>query len=332
MLFQQQQQSNLPSRRRPSEPVTASPYVTTFGTPAKPRAVSVMNEGALTASLDGRFPPSKLNPHATSFQLGGNDEVPPTPTNAAVSTNWRAAERVQPQVPVNTPATPNFSGVLSGGAPLGVVAPSAGASAATPAAKHSLASSWRRPSVAKTSDSSASRTPSPSGSPSASPPPTVYVSTPEETSPVQSRSTSPPVHRAKPQPLRFAIPGTIAEQQDTDSYGGQTLSMGRNMSDIPSSPLSPTSGSPTQSLAREEAARRLYEGLGIGRPTPQGTGVEPARNVSQPARQPHGPPSGVEDLGPRNFAARIRRKAIGGLGVLMDARGRRSSMIEIEAY
>jgi hypothetical protein len=40
----------------------------------------------------------------------------------------------------------------------------------------------------------------------------------------------------------------------------------------------------------------------------------------------------VNELGARNFAARIRRKAIDGLGVLLDARGRRSSMIEVEAY
>jgi len=84
---------------------------------------------------------------------------------------------------------------------------------------------------------------------------------------------------------------------------------------------------------REEAAKRLYEGLGIGRPAPQNLQAEVPRQVSiQPARQPRGPPSGVEDLGARNFAARIRRKAIGGLGVLMDARGRRESIIEIEAY
>jgi len=97
---------------------------------------------------------------------------------------------------------------------------------------------------------------------------------------------------------------------------------------------------------REEASRKLYEGLGIGRPvsaTPSDHGGYPAnmgagmhkapaqypsavvthRIVSQPTRQPRGPPSGTEELGPKNFATRIRRKAIGGLGILMDARERR---------
>jgi len=90
---------------------------------------------------------------------------------------------------------------------------------------------------------------------------------------------------------------------------------------------------------REEASKRLYEGLGIGRPvssTPSDGGyphltvsVGPGRRmVSQPTRQPRGPPSG-DELGPKNFATRIRRKAIGGLGVLMGARERREV---VEAY
>jgi hypothetical protein len=75
----------------------------------------------------------------------------------------------------------------------------------------------------------------------------------------------------------------------------------------------------------------LYEGLGIGRPASTTsdhqqisvTSVATHRLVSQPTRQPRGPPSGAEELGPKNFATRIRRKAIGGLGALMDARERR---------
>jgi len=81
---------------------------------------------------------------------------------------------------------------------------------------------------------------------------------------------------------------------------------------------------------REEAAKKLYEGLGIGRPapTPQAPLVS-YRMASQPMRQPRGPPSGADELGPKNFATRIRRKAIGGLGVLMGARERREA---VEAY
>jgi hypothetical protein len=36
-----------------------------------------------------------------------------------------------------------------------------------------------------------------------------------------------------------------------------------------------------------------------------------------PTRQPRGPPSHAEELGPKNFASMVRRRASGGLGVLM---------------
>lgn len=79
----------------------------------------------------------------------------------------------------------------------------------------------------------------------------------------------------------------------------------------------------------------MYEGLGIGRPVSATPSEQSGRAnstssvatghrmVSQPTRQPRGPPSGADELGPKNFASRIRRKAIGGLGMLMDARERR---------
>jgi len=89
----------------------------------------------------------------------------------------------------------------------------------------------------------------------------------------------------------------------------------------------------------------LYEGLGIGRPASavnklsvdetapqQYAGSIPNlvshRLASQPTRQPRGPPSGAEELGPKNFATRIRRKAIGGLGMLIGARERRE-LVEV---
>jgi hypothetical protein len=91
---------------------------------------------------------------------------------------------------------------------------------------------------------------------------------------------------------------------------------------------------------REEASKRLYEGLGIGRPSSSisNNGADSVqvpivavinRVVSQPVRQPRGPPSALEELGPKNFATRIRRKAIGGLGMLIGARERREL---VEAY
>ena len=52
------------------------------------------------------------------------------------------------------------------------------------------------------------------------------------------------------------------------------------------------------------------------------------RLVSTPVRQPRGPPSNNEELVPKNFATRSRRKAVDAL--LEHARERRE--IVLEAY
>jgi len=57
----------------------------------------------------------------------------------------------------------------------------------------------------------------------------------------------------------------------------------------------------------------------------------PARAVSQAMRQPRGPPTEVSELGPRNFASRVRSKAIGGLEAMMLARNRRQGL-DVEAF
>lgn len=135
---------------------------------------------------------------------------------------------------------------------------------------------------------------------------------------------------------------------------------------------SPTNSTPPSSAAsddssalkkeREEASKKLYEGLGLGRPLPSPksqtmfnvhaapftlptatatravTMPAPATTKQEPLPQPHrqpiGPPSSADELGPRNFASRLRKKALGGLGVLMDARDRREGCpgVEVTAY
>lgn len=163
--------------------------------------------------------------------------------------------------------------------------------------------------------------------------------------PPQEARVSPPITtdsspvRTRPQPLRFTLatsqPLPTVAIDDTDADDTSTESSSKSSSH--SSPSTPNSGSsfdrPPLS-PREEAAKKLYEGLGIGRPLPSPTAptmpvTVPQRVLSQPVRQPRGPPSGADELGPRNFATRIRRKAIGGLGALMDARERRDV---VEAY
>ncbi|KAG8682962.1 hypothetical protein FRC08_014607 [Ceratobasidium sp. 394] len=53
--------------------------------------------------------------------------------------------------------------------------------------------------------------------------------------------------------------------------------------------------------------------------------------MSQPVRQPRGPPTEVSELGPRNFASRVRSKAIGGLEAMIVARNRRQGL-DVEAF
>ena len=169
--------------------------------------------------------------------------------------------------------------------------------------------------------------------------PSVRVSPPPQEarlSPPATTTDASPV-RTRPHPLRFtpatSLPLPTVAIDDTDADDTSTESSSKSGSH--SSPSTPNSGSsfdrPPLS-PREEAAKKLYEGLGIGRPSPAVPTMPipvPQRVLSQPVRQPRGPPSGADELGPRNFATRIRRKAIGGLGALMDARERRDV---VEAY
>lgn len=352
---QMQQQALQSQRRRTSEPNTAGPLTTSFGNPQiRPRpsqnfantfGVGVVEaEAPMSAAINGRFgnrAVSSLNPNAISFVAPKVVVEETVPNASATSGNWRSGT----VAPTTTPATPSYTTVISGGTSLGQPAPP----------KHDTATSWRRASATPSMIAAhmANKSPSPPprstrSSPSSSPPPTLLVSAPDETSPPTSRSISPPspvLPKTRPQALRFSVSVTNPQQiKDIKADHQILLDGGDNQAqvvivnsdydeDSDSCTPTPTTGSSSQSVAREEATKRLYEGLGIGRPAPVAAALVPvvSRQVSQPARQPRGPPSGVEDLGARNFATRIRRKAIGGLGALMDARGRRESLI-IEAY
>lgn len=147
--------------------------------------------------------------------------------------------------------------------------------------------------------------------------------------------------RMRPEPLRFsskpamdalAVSSTEEfETCDDDSSSKSDSDLGSS-----SSPTTPLSGSShmSSSSAREEASKKLFQGLGIGRPSIQV--VAPAevirpRAVSQPIRQPRGPPGAADELGDKNFANRIRKKAIGGLGALLEAREKRDWDAESES-
>jgi hypothetical protein len=221
----------------------------------------------------------------------------------------------------------------SGGTSLGAHT-SNNATYSVPPSKSDTVASWRRGgnnNSVLSGNRAASINPGLTPSVRVSPPPQELRSSP----PAATHTSS---ARTRPQPLRFtpatSQPLPTVAIDDTDAEDASTDSSCKSGSH--SSPSTPSSGSsfdrPPLS-PREEAAKKLYEGLGIGRPSPAVPTTLPVtvpqRVLSQPVRQPRGPPSGADELGPRNFATRIRRKAIGGLGALMDARERRDV---VEAY
>jgi hypothetical protein len=218
---------------------------------------------------------------------------------------------------------PTASRIISGGTSLGGGMPaSTGTIVLNQAAsKADGATSWRRGGA---SNSVLQRSDSPSVK--VTPPPSERTTPP----PVTQAPTT-PVARTRPQPLQFNLQKLPAVAViDTDAADSEDAETGSSASER-SSPVTPQSAPPLS--PREEASRKLYEGLGIGRPAPGVVPATPAtatvaRILSQAVRMPRGPPSGADELGPKNFASRIRRKAIGGLGALLDARERR----EVEAF
>lgn len=269
--------------------------------------------------------------------LGGRFGSRTASLNAASNSNMARFDEF-----ADVPATPNSTTVISGGTSLGspmsnnvntpVVVPS----------KSDTASSWRRGGNNNSvlSGNRAASSPSVKVTP---PPSEDRISPPPAAGDAYSPiSASGPKFR--PQPLRFSVaasqplPAVAIDNTDEDT-DGETQSSGSSVKSgaSNSSPTTPRSSSSNETplSPREEASKRLYEGLGIGRPisgspaelgTPNPTIMVVAaghRMVSQPTRQPRGPPSGADELGPKNFASRIRRKAIGGLGMLMGARERR---------
>ena len=241
---------------------------------------------------------------------------------------------------LDPPLTPNSTTVISGGTFLGHPASNTLTPQVATPSKSDSASSWRR--SGNNSVLGANRTIS-SPSLKVTPPP----NDDEHLSPFFSAGASPTSLgglKTRPQPLRFSpaasqsLPTVAIDTTDDDADSSNSSDKSILSNSSATSPYSSASNEMPLS-PREEASKRLYEGLGIGRPvssTPSDGGyphltvsVGPGRRiVSQPTRQPRGPPSG-DELGPKNFATRIRRKAIGGLGVLMGARERREV---VEAY
>jgi hypothetical protein len=253
----------------------------------------------------------------------GNDEQ--VPMTAALG--GRFGSRMVPgQFPeddisayLKTPSTPNFTNTISGGTALGNAN---GVSSPNPS-KSDAAVSWRR-NGANNSVLSGNRA-------MTLPSPLVKITPPpvERTSPVSSPvKTRPPALQFTPatsQPINaVAVDADGGDGDDSSSVSSKSGS-------APSTPRTSSSLGDAPPLSpREEASKKLYEGLGIGRAPAIAVSAAPPsvqRLIAlPPVRQPTGPPSNQEELIPKNFATRSRRKAIGALGALLDAREKRESM------
>lgn len=319
MLAQAQRQQQAQNRRSSigfNPPATAGPLSTGFDIRAatlnaqmrranqvEQQAQVAGDQVPMTAALGGRFGSRtiSLNANNTRFDDNGDASVPPTPHSTTV---------------------------ISGGTSLGN--PTANNGSPSIQSKSDAATSWRR--GGKGNSVLANRAVS-SPSVKVTPPP------PERVSPPPGSTASIGAAKARPRPLHF---GEVAQQVlptvtiDTSEANDNDDSSSTSSYKSGSSPTTPHSASSNEMplSPREEASKKLYEGLGIGRPASAVSNkssvdeVAPLnlvshRLVSQPLRQPRGPPSGADELGPQNFATRIRRKAIGGLGMLLDARERR---------
>ncbi|EPQ59903.1 hypothetical protein GLOTRDRAFT_11424, partial [Gloeophyllum trabeum ATCC 11539] len=338
LLAQAQRQQQAQNGRRASAsfnpPATAAPTTTSFD----------FRSAAFNAQMRRATQGDQLK-----SQLGvvGEDQVPMTAAlggkfggrMAPLGARYNDEQELSFNVPQNTPATARTT-VISGGTSLGSLASNNvnhdGATAPAPS-KSDTASSWRRGGN-NNSVLSGNRVAS-LPNVKVSPPPSERVSPP----PNESTQT-----KARPRPLQFNIAvqqplpavqidtteGNEAEDDTASTTSSRSGGAGSPQSSSPFTPphSSSSHGSNPPLSPREEAAKKLYEGLGIGRPAPQGAAPQQSvvshRLASQPMRQPRGPPSGADELGPKNFATRIRRKAIGGLGMLMGARERR----EVEVF
>ena len=298
------------------EPLTTGPTVTSFdhrgnvAAQLRVRAQQAEHRSALatgddltqvpmTAAIGGKFASRMLNPQASSFVTSrfGEQEDDPGSISSLV------------------PPTPSRTTVISGGTSLGT--PTATAFNNPAPSKSDAAVSWRRGSA--TTSNSVLR------SASTTPPLNSKVS---RGSP--SNEEASPTARMRPQPLRF----NVAVSSPLPAVSIDTIAIDEEASSS-SSKGSPTSTStpstpPSAHSSLSGEAKKPYEGVGMGRPAVATNGI--MRQVSLPSRQPKGPPSGADELGPRNFATRLRRKAIGGLGALITARERRDMAIEIQAY
>jgi len=302
-------------------PATAGPLDTSFDRSASSTSPARRPSQAelLKAQLGIHGTPPVEDQVPMASPLGGRLGTRVTSSVAFPSTS---------EPPLRGSSPPGLTTVISGGTSLGnsVLNGNGHAIRDNAPSKSDVAISWRRGSTTNSVLSGLRTVSAVSPSVKITPPPGERVSPPPGI-------ITTPGNKSRPRPLSFnahiSRPLPIVALDSGSEYEDAYSS---SSSGSPSNPATPHSSSSLETSPlspREEAAKKLYEGLGMGRPVPAAVPVAVAHKFIGPLRQPRGPPSGADELGPKNFATRVRRKAIGGLGVLMGARERREA---IEAY
>ncbi|KAJ6519612.1 hypothetical protein C8R45DRAFT_952096 [Mycena sanguinolenta] len=206
---------------------------------------------------------------------------------------------------VPVPFTPNSTTVISGGTSLGGGASPA---QAVSVSKSESATNWRRGGNNNSVLRSANR---PSLGGKTSPPPTERRLSPPPTAPVsaslgKSRPMALSLNGAVTQPMpAVAIDSSEGENEDGYSTSSSESVASNSPPTTPRSSSSDrTSGSPPKGIPAIHV-KAPSGGIGLGHPISASPPKASYRLASQPMRQPRGPPSGPDELGPRNFAARL---------------------------
>ncbi|KAF7352963.1 hypothetical protein MVEN_01263700 [Mycena venus] len=266
LLLQQQQAQQSPRRASFNPPATAGPLSTSFDLRSATLRRAAQNNAAddqvpMTAALGGKFgsrPSSMSGIPMSRFAVEDYDDSP-----------------------ASLPSTPHTTTVISGGTSLGSPASNNVTANGTPS-KSDSASTWRRGGNNNSVLSGNNRSPSVKVTP---PPAERRVSPPPVASP------TPAAGKARPQPLRFSVvasqPMPVVAVDNTAE--GENDEAEAEVDSSSSDSSTPHSASSNGLSPREEASKKLYEGLGIGRPTSAVADQQQFaghRMASQPMRQP----------------------------------------------
>ncbi|KAJ7102142.1 hypothetical protein B0H15DRAFT_313615 [Mycena belliarum] len=284
-LFAQSQQ---PSPRRASfnPPATAGP-TGSFD----------LRSATLSAQMRRSLRPQDDEPVPMTAALGGKFGSRANPLNSGPMGRFTTDDYDDQSIP----PTPNSTTVISGGTSLGGMTPTTIASASAAVSKSETASNWRRGG----NNNSVLRGGNRPAAIKTSPPPTERRLSPP---PAQS---SAPLGKSRPQPLLFngaaPMPAVAIDHSEGENDDGYSTSSSESAASNspPTTPRSSSSldisGSPSK-----DAAKAMPATLGLGHPSAFVVRKASShRLASQPMRQPRGPPSGPDELGPRNFAARM---------------------------